>query len=92
MSEIRSSLRKKLIFIVVLGFCSLSLIDWTGITGRGFPSNWSEALIQVCINIGWTLFFTVVFWFVMIRPFWQSSSAKGANSQTQRSDRRTKAG
>ncbi len=72
--EMRSTLRKKLIFIALLGFCLLLLLDWTGVTGRGFPSNWSEALIQVCVNVGWTVFFTTVSYFVMIRPLRRPSS------------------
>jgi hypothetical protein len=60
--------KRKLIVIATVGFCLLLLLDWTGLTGRGFPTNWSEALIQVCVNIGWTFLFTVASYFVLIRP------------------------
>jgi hypothetical protein len=57
----------KLIQSSIVGFCLLFLIDWSGITGRRFPKNWGEALVQVCINIGWILFFAVVSYFALIR-------------------------
>jgi hypothetical protein len=60
--------KRKLIVIATVGFCLLLLLDWTGLTGRGFPTNWSEALIQVCVNIAWTFLFTVASYFVLIRP------------------------
>jgi hypothetical protein len=60
--------KRKLIVIATVGFCLLLLLDWTGLTGRGFPTNWGEALIQVCVNIGWTFLFTVASYFVLIRP------------------------
>lgn len=60
--------KRKLILIAIIGFCVLLLLDWIGVTGRGFPTNWIEALMQVCINIGWTALFTVVSYFALIRP------------------------
>ena len=60
--------KRKLILIAVIGFCVLLLLDWSGLTGRGFPTNWIEALMQVCINVGWTALFTVVSYFALIRP------------------------
>ena len=73
----RSAATKKLVYIGLLGFCGLELLDWTGATGRGFPSSWSEALIQVCINVLWTAFFTFVSYFVMIRSRRRSSAEDG---------------
>jgi hypothetical protein len=64
----RTTLRKKIVFIALLGFCLLQLLDWLGVTRGGFPSNWTEALIQALVNIGWTVFFTAVSYFVLMRP------------------------
>jgi hypothetical protein len=60
--------KRKLILIAIIGFCALLLLDWSGVTGRRFPASWSEALIHVGINIGWTALFTVVSYFALIRP------------------------
>jgi hypothetical protein len=59
---------KKLVLFAPKGFCLFMLIDWTGLTGRHFPSSWIEALLQVCINIMWTTISMVVCYFVMVRP------------------------
>ena len=78
------TVRKKLILIAVLAFCAMMLLDWVGVTGRRFPSNWNEALVQISINIGWTVFFTAVAYFVMMRPRRRRSSA--AENQPSDSD------
>lgn len=70
---------KKIVLIAVLGFCALELLDWTGITRGGFPSSWAHALIQICINIGWTAFCTTVAYFTMIRPTRRSSSVEDSH-------------
>ncbi len=67
--------KRKLILIAIIGFCALMLLDWSGMTGRGFPVNGAEALLQICINIGWTALFTVVNYFALIRPLRRSNSA-----------------
>jgi hypothetical protein len=70
---------KKVVLIAVLGFCVLELLDWTGITRGGFPSNWAQALFQICINIGWTAFCTTVAYLTMIRPPRRSSSLEDSH-------------
>ena len=82
------TVKKKTVLIAVLGFCLLELLDWTGVTRGGFPSNWTEALIQVCVNIGWTVFFTAVSYFLMIRPRRRPSSPEDGDGPAQASDRR----
>ena len=63
-----NAMKKKLILIAVLGFCVCTLIDWTGIIdNRRFPKSWSEAWIQVFINILWTALFTGISYFAIIR-------------------------
>ncbi len=86
--EGRNTVRKKLTLIAVLAFCSMMLLDWVGVTGRRFPRNWNEALVQISINIGWTVFFTAVAYFVMMRPRRRRSSAEGS----QQSDSDSKEG
>ena len=84
-NKMRISSRRKLVLIAVLGFCLLELLDWTGITRGGFPSDWRVALIQVCVNIGWTAFATTVAYFTMMRPTRQRSTPEdecGFPSQT----------
>ena len=61
--EVRRVLKKRLILVAPVGFCLMLLLDWTGITDGGFPSEWEEALVQVGANILWTVFFTVTFYF-----------------------------
>jgi hypothetical protein len=82
------TVKKKIIFIAVLGFCLLELLDWTGVTRGGFPSNFSEVLMQACVNIGWTFLFTAVSYFVMIRPRPRQSSPEDGDDSAQASDRR----
>lgn len=74
-NKMRLKPRGQIVLIAVLGFCLLEALDWAGITRGGFPSNWSIALVQVGVNIGWTAFATTVSYFVMIRPR-RSSSAE----------------
>jgi hypothetical protein len=74
--QMQKAHRNKIVLIAVLGFCLLELLDWTGITRGGFPSDWRVALIQVCVNIGWTAFCTTVAYFTMIRPTQGSSSVQ----------------
>ena len=82
---------KQVVLIAVLGFCALELLDWTGITRGGFPSNWAQALFQICINIGWTAFATTVAYFIMIRPRRRPSSeeAQASDRQQRRNDSRS---
>jgi hypothetical protein len=58
--EMPRLLTRRLIFAAPGLFCLLVALDWTGLTGRGFPSNWAQALIGVCVNVGWTVFVTAV--------------------------------
>jgi len=58
--EIRRLLRKRLVLGAPGLFCLLVALDWTGLTGRGFPSDWAQALIEVCFNIGFTVLVTAV--------------------------------
>ena len=58
--ETRRLLKRRLIFAAPGLFCLFVALDWTGLTGRGFPSNWAQALIGVCVNVGWTVFVTAV--------------------------------
>ena len=82
----QNSSGSKLGCIAVLGFCALMLLDWTGVTGRGFPSNWGEALIQVCVNIAWTIFFTVLSYFVMLRNPRQTTTTEDGDRPSKVSD------
>jgi hypothetical protein len=74
---------KKLVIIAPIAFCLMMLFDWTGLTGRHFPSSWIEALIQICINIVWTTIIMVVSYFVMVRPLQQSPSEKDTHDLAQ---------
>ena len=71
-ANLRVTKMQKLFISALVGFCLLCLLDWTGIFGRGFPKNWSEAFIQICVNIGWTLLFTITNYFVLVRSPRQS--------------------
>lgn len=73
----RTVVTKKLVLVGFFGFCGLELLDWTGVTGRRFPSSWSEALIQICVNVLWTAFFTAISYLFMIRRRAQSSICDG---------------
>jgi hypothetical protein len=64
----RSKFTGKLIVIMPLCFCLLMLLDWTGLYGRHFPRNMTEALLQVCVNLGWTAFFSAIGYFVFRGP------------------------
>ncbi len=80
-----SATRKKLVTIAVGGFCLLMLVDWTGLTRWGFPSSWPQAVLEVCVNILWTVLFTVVSYFVMIRPRGGPSREEGGRGPEQAS-------
>ena len=80
----------KLILSSIVGFCLLFLIDWSGLTGRSFPRNWGEALIEVCINIGWILFFALVSYFFLIRR--RSRSRDDVHSALKLSDQKRAGG
>jgi hypothetical protein len=86
--QVHSSQKKRLAFIAITGFCALSLLDWTGVTGRSFPRSWSEALIQICINIGWTILFTVASYFLLVRPFPRKLSTDNSQGSAQAPHRR----
>jgi hypothetical protein len=58
--EMRRLLKRRLIFAAPGLFCLFLALDWTGLTGTGFPSDWAQAFIQVCVNIGFTVFATAV--------------------------------
>jgi hypothetical protein len=75
--------QKKLVFFAPIAFCLMMLIDWTGLTGRHFPSSWIEALIQACINIVWTTIVIVVCYFVMVRPLRRPPSEKDTHHRAQ---------
>ncbi len=66
-SEMREVLRKRFIFSAPVIFCVFIALDWTGLSGRRFPSSWAEALIQICVNIVWTVILTATFYFIRIR-------------------------
>ena len=85
----RRRLTKRLITAALVGFCALMILDWTGLTGRHFPANWAEALIQICVNIAWTVMLTVAFYFINIRPAPPASrdEKKQGPMQVQQSDR-----
>jgi hypothetical protein len=76
----------KLILSSIVGFCLLFVIDWSGITGRRFPKNWGGALIEVCINIGWILFFALVSYVFLIRR--RSRSRDDVRNSMQMSDQK----
>lgn len=82
--------KRKLIFSAVIAFCLLFPLDWTGVTGRGFPTSWAEASIELCVNVGWTILFTVVSYFVLIRP--RRRPTDQADSSTQVPDRQQRDG
>jgi len=73
--------KRKFVLSLVIGFCFLFLIDWSGITGRRFPRSWSEFVIQVCINIGWVSLFAVVSYFALIRRPKRSENDNGPSAQ-----------
>jgi hypothetical protein len=39
-----------------------------GVDARGFSLKLGTTLIQICVNVGWTVFFTAISYFVMIHP------------------------
>jgi len=58
-----------LLAAALISFPVLFLLDWTGIYGRHFPKSWEEAVIEIGINLGWTIILTLTYYFVMMRPF-----------------------
>jgi hypothetical protein len=64
-AEMRRLIKRKIILSTPVSFCLLLLLDWIGVTGRGFPSTWGEALIQVSANIIWTVFLTAISYFAL---------------------------
>jgi hypothetical protein len=64
-AEMRNLLKRKIIRTSPVTFCLLLLLDWTRVTGKGFPSTWSEAFIQVCANVIWTVFFTAISYYAL---------------------------
>ena len=75
-AELRSLLKRKIILTSPMSFCLLLLLDWTGVTGRGFPSTWGEALFQVCANVIWTVFLTGISYFALNKYLENSSHGK----------------
>jgi hypothetical protein len=67
-NKMRISPKGRIVLIAVLSFSLLELLDWTGITRGRFPSDWRVALIQACVNIGWTAFATTVAYFTNDAP------------------------
>jgi hypothetical protein len=67
--ELRKFLKKKLLIAAPLCFSLVLLLDLSGITDGGFPSNWGQALIQVTANIFQTAFLLIVTYFVLIYVF-----------------------
>ena len=86
-NKMRIRHRNKIVLIAVLGFCLLELLDWTGITRGGFPSDWRVALLQVCVNIGWTAFATTVAYLTMMRPDRRPTLPEDGLSPSQTSDK-----
>ena len=86
--EVRRVQTKRLIFITPVLFCVLMALDWTGLTGSGFPSSLAEAIFQVCANIVWTAALTGVSYFIMSCPFKRSlPKENGDDSSASRSSR-----
>jgi hypothetical protein len=72
--EMRGVIRRKLALIAPVTFCLCLLLDWTGLIDGGFPRNWAQALIQICVNIGWSAFSIVVSYFVITGAAKRSTS------------------
>jgi len=80
-AEMRRLLKRKIILAAPVGFCLMMLIDWTGVTGEGFPSTLEQALYQVVANTAWTVFFTVTFfytWPYLLDRFFLTEKGRGA--------------
>src|SRR5271166_4831032 len=86
-NKMRLKHRQKIVLIAVLSFCLLELLDWTGLTRGGFPSDWRVALIQACMNIGWTAFATTVAYFTMMRPTRGPSPPEDGGDPSRASDK-----
>ena len=69
-------LKRRVIMVSPAIFCLFLVLDWTGITDGGFPTNWGDALLQVGANLLWTLLLTVLSWLV-IRPNLDPPSGEG---------------
>jgi len=90
--QMRAVLKKRIILAAPVGFCLFLLLDWTGITDGGFPSDWAEALVQVVANILWTVIFTVSFYFawpyLLGRFFLKASGRDPGRGQQPEQDRK----
>ena len=71
-SEMRIKFKKRLIALTPVIFCLIMLMDWLGLMGHPFPSTWTEGLVQVCANIVWTAFATLISYVIFIYPLKRS--------------------
>ena len=62
--EMRRVLKRRFILSLPVSFCLFLLLDWTGVTGGGFPSTWAEALFQVASDLVWLALLTVPLYFI----------------------------
>jgi hypothetical protein len=59
------ALRKRIILIAPLAFCTFMLIDWVKISHRGDVYDWGVALVSAGVNIIWTVLFTAISLFLL---------------------------
>jgi hypothetical protein len=66
--QMHSSLKTKLILLAAGPyFCLTLILDWTGVTGGGFPTTASQGLFQVAAAAVETAIFTVLFFLALSR-------------------------
>jgi hypothetical protein len=74
-ADLRRILRKRLIrWAAPISFVLILILDWTNVTDGGFPSTLGEAIFQVAEDVVWTAFFTIIFYFAIVRFSQRSSS------------------
>lgn len=74
------ALRRRFVLATIAGFVTMFVLDWTGVTGMGFPKSWVDALIELFDNLIWTALFAVVNYFLIARLARRASGRDSGNS------------
>ena len=85
--QVRPVMTKRLIFKAPVVFCILMALDWTRLTGNGFPSSSAQASLQICGNLVWTIILTITAYFIIVRRVKRAPPAEKPHDAMHQSDR-----